>query len=81
MSEEGRPVVGRLFFCGVTKMPVTIKDCHRPNNMKEKKMLIYFGTLAIIARMLFTNMFTAMANRMTPKNLRKMKIKFSPSTF
>lgn len=31
----------------------------------------YFGTLAIMTRILFTNMFTAIASKMTPKNLCK----------
>ena len=50
--------------------------------MKEKKYLYgYLGTCEIMTVMLFTNMFTAMANKITPKNLRKMKIRFSPKSF
>ena len=49
--------------------------------MKEKKYLYgYLGTCEIMTVMLFTNMFTAMANKITPKNFLKMKIRFSPKS-
>ena len=63
--------------------PELVKSCIMISTwlIRNDKDRVYFITLRMMTEILLTNMLTAMAKRMTPKNLRRMKIRFSPNNF